>query len=321
MKLVRRALLGAMLAALATPALADTHWPDKTVRVIVPSSPGGGTDIYARLLTQQLTNLLGQSFIVDNRPGASGLIGADAVARSAPDGYTILVASNSSITISPGLYNNLPFDADTAFTPIARGVMAPMVLVVNSQEPYQNLAELVQAGKDKPGELFYGSAGVASAPYLGVRMIDEITGTEFNHVPYKGVGPGIQDLVAGRLQFMMPDVAAVRPFISDGRLRPLAVNQRTELLPNTPTFEEQGVKGMDAVVSFSVLGPAGMPAPVVEKLSKAVNEAMRNPEMANRLNELVLVPVFDTPAEFNDSLNTERAMWAEFIKRNNITPD
>lgn len=321
MKFARRALLGAMLAALATPTLAADDWPNKPVRVIVPSSPGGGTDIYARLLTQQLGNLLGQTFVVDNRPGASGIIGADAVARSAPDGYTILVASNSSITISPGLYTNLPFDAAKDFTAIARGVMAPMVLAVNSNEPYQTLDQLLAAGKAKPDELFYGSAGVASAPYLGVRMLDEITGTKFNHVPYKGVGPGIQDLLAGRIQFMMPDVAAVRGFLADGRLRALAVNQRTDVLPNVKTFEELGVKGMDAVVSFSVLGPANLPAPIVEKLSKAVNDAMRDPETAKRLNELVLVPVFDTPAEFSQSLNQEREMWAAFIKRNNITPD
>lgn len=319
-KILRRVLLGSMLACLISPALAADDWPNKPVRVIVPSSPGGGTDLYARLLTQELSRILDQTFVVDNRPGASGLIGADAVAKAAPDGYTILVASNSSIGISPGLYNNLPFDADTAFTPIARGVMAPMVLVVNRDEPYQSLQELVDAGKSGK-DLFYGSAGVASAPYLGVRMIDESTGTDFIHVPYKGVGPGVQDLLAGRLQFMMPDVAAIQAFIADGRLRPLAVNQRTDVLPNVPTFKEAGVDGMDAVVSFSILGPAGMPPEAVSKLSQAVNEAMRQPALAQRLKELVLEPVFDTPEEFAASLDEERQMWADFIKRNNITPE
>ena len=321
MKPLAHLLAAGLLACLAVPASAADNWPSKSVRVIVPSSPGGGTDLYARLLTQQLADILGQPFVVDNRPGASGLIGADAVARSAPDGYTILVASNSSITISPGLYDNLSFDAAKDFTPIARGVMAPMVLVVNAQEPYQELEQLLQAGKDRPDELFYGSAGVASAPYLGVRMMEEGTEMRFNHVPYKGVGPGIQDLVAGRLQFMMPDLAAVRGFVADGRLRPLALNQSSELLPNVKTFKELGVDNMDAVVSFSVLGPAGMPPAIVDKLSAAVNEAMRQPAMAERLKELVLVPVFDTPAEFEQSLRAERELWADFIQRNNITPD
>src|SRR4051812_46453225 len=190
----RRLLALAALATVAVPAVvfAQDTWPSRPVRVVVPSSPGGGTDAFGRILAQALTEQTGQSFVVDNKPGASGNIGADLVAKSEPDGYTILVASNSSLGINPVLLKTMPFDIGRDLVPVTRGVMAPMVVVASPATGWKTLKDLVDAGKREPGKFFYGSAGVGSPVYMGVRMIEEVTGAKFTHVPYKGAAPAYQ---------------------------------------------------------------------------------------------------------------------------------
>jgi tripartite-type tricarboxylate transporter receptor subunit TctC len=313
----RRHVLAA-LAAAPFVARAQATWPTRPVRVIVPSSPGGGTDAFGRILAQALSEQTGQSFVVDNKPGASGNIGADLVAKAEPDGYTILVASNSSLGINPVLLKTMPFDIERDLAPVTRGVMAPMVVVVSPATGWKTMKDLVDAGKREPGKFFYGSAGVGSPVYVGVRMIEDATGAKFTHVPYKGVGPAYQDLLSGRLQFMFTDLASIAQHISAGKVIALAVNQKTPLLPNVPTLDEAGYPGVRAWTSFSVMAPAKVPPAIVKRLGDEVGKALRNPAVVQRLEQQALIPVHDTPQEFAADLRKEREHWGAFIRRNNI---
>lgn len=317
----RRAAVGALAATLLPAAWSQAAWPSRPVRIIVPSSPGGGTDAFGRLLAQALTEQTGQSFVVDNKPGASGNIGADLAAKAEPDGYTILVASNSSLGINPVLLKAMPFDVERDLVPVTRGVMAPMVVVVSPATGWKTLKDLVDAGKREPGKFFYGSAGVGSPVYVGVRMIEDATGAKFTHVPYKGVGPAYQDLLSGRLQFMFTDLASIDQHIKAGKVAALAVNQKTPLLPNVPTLADAGYPGVRAWTSFSVMAPAKVPPAVVKRLGEEVGKALRNPALVQRLEQQALIPVHDTPEEFAAELRKERQHWGEFIRRNNIQPD
>ena len=306
--------------AMAQPA-AGSDWPTRTVTLVVPSSPGGGTDAYGRLLAQVLTEQFKQTFVVENKPGASGAIGATAVAQALPDGYTLLVASNSSLGINPGLYKTLQYDVARDFAPVTRGVIAPMVIVVHPDTRLKTLAELMERGKREPNTLFYGTAGVGSPLYIGVRMFEEASGARFSHVPYKGVGPAYQDLLAGRLQFMLTDLASVRPFIDSGKLAALAITDKSPLLPAVPTFAQAGYGGIKAFTAFSVMAPAKVPPAVVQRLSAEIAKGLKLPVHAARLDQLALLPVFDTPAQFAASLKEEQQVWAAFIRQHGITPD
>ena len=310
-----------LLVAAASMAQAQVEWPARTVTVVVPSSPGGGTDAYGRLLAQALTEQLKQTFVVDNKPGASGAIGATLVAQAAPDGYTLLVASNSSLGINPVLFKNLQYDVARDFAPVTRGVIAPMVIVAHPDANVKTMAELIERGRREPAKLFYGTAGVGSPLYIGVRMIEEASGARFTHVPYKGVGPAYQDLLAGRLQFMLTDLASVRQHIDAGKLLALSVTNKTQLLPAVPTLAEAGVPGIKAFTAFSVLVPAKVPPAMVKRMAEEIAKAMKSPALAARLEQQALLPVFDTPEQFAASLKEEQQNWGAFIRAHNIQPD
>jgi tripartite-type tricarboxylate transporter receptor subunit TctC len=309
---MRRLLV--LLVLLAAPVLAQ-EWPSRPVTIVVPSSPGGGTDVYARLLAQALGDSLKQQFVVENRPGASGNIGAAAVAKAAPDGYTFLVSANPALSVNPSLYRDLPYDAERELAPVTRGVMATMVLVVNPAVKATTVSALLALARKQ--KLAYGSAGAGSPTFLGVRMLEEQTGAKFTHVPYKGVGAGYSDLLGGQIQFMFPDVASAIGHIRAGRLRAIAVNQATPLLPGVPTLAQAGFP-LDVFTSFSVVAPAGTPEPVLARLGAEIARAMRSGPVAEKLAAQALVPVFDTPAEFGASLESERDGWEAFIYRNKI---
>lgn len=315
--------LAVTVASASSTALAQVpaEWPLRPVTIVVPSSAGGGTDTYGRILAQALTEQLKQSFVVDNKPGASGAIGATVVAQAAADGYTLLVASNSSLGINPGLYKTLGYDVARDFAPVTRGVIAPMVFVAHPSARLSTLAELVERGKREPQALFYGSAGVGSPLYLGVRMLEESSGARFSHVPYKGAGPAYQDLLAGRLQFMLTDLASVRPYIDSGKVVALAITNKSALLPNVPTLAEAGFPDYKAFTAFSVMVPAKVPAPLVRRIAAEVARAMKNPATAARLEQQALLPVFDTPEQFAASLREEQQGWAGFIRQHNIKPE
>jgi tripartite-type tricarboxylate transporter receptor subunit TctC len=317
----RCSILVLAACTVSAPVRAQPAWPTRAVRVIVPSSAGGGTDVFGRILAQALSEQTGQSFVVDNKPGASGNIGADLAAKSEPDGYTVLVASNSSLGINPSLYRPMPFDIERDLVPVTRGVMAPMVVVSSPATGWKTLQDLVDAGRQQPGRFFYGSAGVGSPVYMGVRMIEEATGGKFTHVPYKGVAPAYQDLLSGRLQFMFTDLASIAQHIKAGKVIALAVNQRTPLLPNVPTLADAGYAQVHAWTSFSVMAPAKVPPAIVKRLADEAGKALRNPAVVQRLEQQALIPVLDTPEEFAAELRKEREHWGQFIRRNNVTPD
>jgi len=316
------ALVLALSAAAASAQDPSQGWPTKAVRIIVPSSPGGATDRYARLLAQGLSESLKHQFIVDNRPGASGNIGAEAAAKAAPDGYTILVASNAALAISPSLYRNLPYNVERDFAPVARGVMISLfVFVVHPLLQAKTLADLVAIGKREPGKVPYGSSGAAGPTYLGVRMFEEASGARFLHVPFKGLGQGMQSLMSGDIKFMLADVGAVLPHIRLGRLLALAVTERTASLPGTPTLAEAGYPNLKVFASFSVVVPSGTPQAIVQRLGAEVVKAMKSPPILEKLKAQDMIPVFDTPEAFAASLKKEREMWAAVIRRNAITTE
>ena len=296
-------------------------WPARPVRLVVPSSPGGGTDIYARLLAQALGEALKQQFIVENRPGASGNIGAEIAAKAAPDGYTILVSANPALVINPSLYKNLPYNVERDFTPVARGVINPLVFVTHPSVPVKTLPALVALARRAPGKVAYGSAGSGSTTNLGVKMLEEVAGARFVHVPYKGLGQAIHGLLRGDLAFMASDIVTALPHIRSARVVALAVTLQTPLLPGTPTLAEAGYPNIEAHASFMVAAPAGTPPAIVRRLSAEIIQVMKAPTIREKLDALALIPIFDTPDEFAVSLKKERARFAEIIRRNNIVAE
>ncbi len=310
-----------LFALHAVPAQAQETWPVRTVRLIVPSSPGGGTDLYARQLAQALSESLKQQFIVDNRPGASGNIGAEAAAKATPDGYTFLVSANPAISVNPSLYKNLAYSVERDLVPVARGVVAPLVVCVHPSVPARTLAELLALGKREPGKLSFGSAGTGSPTYLGIRMLEEVSGAKFLHVPFKGMGPVLPALLGGQVNFAFPDAAIAIPHIKAGKLIPLAIIEHAPQLPKVPTFAEAGFPGLEIYSSFSVAAPSGTPAAIVQRMSAEIVRAMKSPALAEKLEHETLIPVFDTPELFAAHLKKERAAWEAVIRRNSIVPD
>jgi tripartite-type tricarboxylate transporter receptor subunit TctC len=305
----------------AMPALAQDAWPTRTVRIVVPSSPGGGTDTYARLLGQGLAEALKQHFIVDNRPGASGNVGTEIAARAPADGYTFLVAASPALVINPFLYKKLPFNAERDFTPVTRGVTSPIIFTSHPSVPVKTFGALVALGRREAGKLAYGSSGPSGPGSLIVKMVEEASGARFLHVPYKGIGQAVQGLLRGDTAFMVSDIGSVLPHIRSGRAQPLAVTTKAPQLPAIPTLAASGYPKIEANVSFMVFAPAGTPAVIVQRFSTAIASIMKSSALREKLDGQALTPVFDTPDEFAASLRQERAMWAGVIRRNNITAD
>jgi tripartite-type tricarboxylate transporter receptor subunit TctC len=319
-----RRFVSALLLVLAAGAVAaqepDSAWPARPVRVVVPSSAGGGTDGYARLLAQGLADALKQRFVVDNRPGASGAVGAEIAARAAPDGYTFMVASGSALVINPSLQKNLPYDAERDFIPVARGVVSPNVWTVHPSLPARTVTALVALGKRERGKLNYGTAGPGSTGNIAVKMVEEATGARFVHVPYRGTGQAVPALLGGEIGFMVSEISGLLPHIRSGRVHAIVCSHRTTLLPDTPTLTEARYPN-DAYPTFSVLAPAGTPAAIVQRASAEIVKAMKSPALKEKLEARALIPVFDTPEEFALVMKKERARFAEIIRRNKISAE
>jgi len=311
-----------VLALLTLSALADAQgqWPVRPVKLIVPSSAGGGTDFYARLLAQALGDSLGQQFIVENQPGGSGNVGAAAAARAAPDGYTLLVSPDPALTVNQTLFKSLPYNPERDFVPVARGVTVPLVVCVQASLGIRTLAELVERGKREPRLLTYGSSGSGAPNALAVRIIEEASGARFLHVPYRGMGMALPALLAGQIDFLLPDVAIAGPHIKSGRIVALAVTHRTPQLPDVPAIADAGFAGFTMPSNFSIVAPTGTPRPIVERLNAEINKAMRT-TLAAKLESHAFIPQFDNPDEFAAALARDRAFWAEFIRRAGIEPD
>jgi len=309
--------LAASLAGALAPAgaPAQDRWPARPIRFVVPSSPSGGTDLYARLLAQALAEPLRQQIVVENRPGGGGNIGAVAVAKAQPDGYTFLVSGNPSLVINPVLYKDLPYDPERDFAPVARGVVNPLVLCVLPEVPARSVAELAALGRREPETLPFGSAGSTTATYFGVRLFEEVSGARFLHVPYKGAGQAYLGLFGGQVKFMLADMGSAIPHIRSGKLIPLAVTYPTKMLPGVPTMGESGYPDSDVNAVFSVVAPAATPAGVVLHMNAAIAAAMKTPWLAQKLEEATFIPVFETPEEFAATLRRDRAKWGAILRR------
>lgn len=316
-----RPLFGIAILGLAMLALAQEDWPNRPIKFVVPTPPGGGTDLYARALAPALSELLKQPAIVENRPGAGGNIGANAVAKAAPDGYSFLVSATGTMVVNPSLYRELPFDVERDFIPVARGVTGPFAFVSHLAFAAKNLNELVALARSRPGQVSFGSAGVGSVSYLAVRMLEEAAGVRFLHVPYKGLGQAYQDLLGGQLDFVYSDLGLALPHIQAGKMHPLAVTAKTKLIPQAQTLGDAGFKDVRADNFFSVYAPAGTPTSIIGRLNAAIGSAMRSPALAEKLEAQGWTPVFESPAQFAASVKRERDEWAAFIRRNGIKVD
>jgi tripartite-type tricarboxylate transporter receptor subunit TctC len=307
------AAFGAMVAA--SPALHAQDYPARPVRVVVPFSPGGAVDGPMRLIAQELSKKWGQQVIVENKPGAGATIGTEIVAKAAPDGYTLLLASQTN-AISATLYQKLSYDPVEDFAPVTLIGREPGVLVVNPALPVKTLPEFVAYVKANPGKVDYASSGNGSGQHLFMAMLASMTGMQMSHVPYKGSGQATTDLLAGQVMASIPGTAGMVGHIKAGKLRPLAVtgSTRSPQLPDVPTVAEQGVPGYEAYVWMGLLAPKGTPAPVIDKIYRDVKEALATSEAKSYMATAGIEIVGSTPAEFGAFFRHERAQWAKIIK-------
>lgn len=310
-----RALVLTALAAGIAPAVHAQSYPERPIKLVVPWPPGGATDALGRLLAQRLTERLGQTVIVDNKAGAGGNIGTAAFVREKADGYTLLMATSSTNAANPHLYSRLGFDAAKDFAPVAFVAEIPNILEVPKQSPFKSVADLVAAAKAEPGKLNYGSGGVGSSQHLAGAMFKYLTGADVLHIPYKGSGPAVSDLLAGQVDMMLDTGSLAQ--VQAGALRALAVasRQRLPALPDVPTFDEAGVPKMYASAWYGIVAPAGTPADVVQRLNKEVNAVTSTPEVKQRMESMgALVPAGQSPEEFSTFIQSEIARYAEIVK-------
>jgi tripartite-type tricarboxylate transporter receptor subunit TctC len=291
------------------------NYPNRPVHLVVPNPAGGGTDAYARILAKGLEQTLGQPVIVENRPGQGTSIGGAAVSRAAPDGYTLLLATSSTLAINVSLYKKLPYDPLKDFTPISLVAAVPFVVVVHPSLQVASLEELIALAKRKPGELSYASAGVGSVHHIFAEKLKALAGIDIKHVPYRGGGPALIDVVAGHVPIMFADAGQATPYIKAGHLKALGVTvgTRLETLPDVPTLNEAGAPGYDASDWQCVVGPAGLPAPIVAKLNTAIGEVVAAPETKAFLLARGMQGLTSTPTELESYVRKEIPRWAEVV--------
>ncbi|QIL84010.1 tripartite tricarboxylate transporter substrate binding protein [Diaphorobacter sp. HDW4A] len=311
----------------ASAAFADTAtdaWPSKPVRLVVPFPASGATDLISRVIAQRVSQDLSQQFVVDNKPGAGGTIGAAEAVKAAPDGATLLFTTSSTHAISPHLMSRLSYHVEQDFTPIAHVADAASVLLVTPSLPVKNVQELIAYAKANPGKLNYASSGNGTIVHLNALEFAARSGVKLTHVPYKGTAQSITDLAAGQVHLLFDSIPTGMPHVTSGRLKALAVTslQRSSLAPDLPTIAESGLPGYSSVTWFGVYGPAGMKPELVAKINAAFNKAIQNPEVASALAKLGAEPAkAGTPAQFQSMVKADSARWAKVIKDNHITLD
>ncbi len=317
-------LLAVALSALSpVSALAQAAWPTRPVTLVVPFPPGGGTDTGARLVAQRLSQRWGQTVLIENKGGAAGQIGADFVSKAKPDGYTLLMGNIGTQSINPSLYAKLPYDPNKAFAPISLVAELPLAMMVNPTVAAKSPKEFVALAKSQPGKLNYSSSGSGGAPHLAAEMFKDSTGTFILHIPYRGGGPAIADLLGGTVQLSFMTVLEAMGHIKAGKLRALAVtsSQRVSALPDVPTLSETVSPGFNSISWIGLLAPAGTPAAVVDKIAADVREVLDNPEVKGRVVDLGGIPRSTTPAEFAQLIESDRKRYAKIIKERGITVD
>jgi tripartite-type tricarboxylate transporter receptor subunit TctC len=318
MQHTRRSTL-AFVAALATAALAapaSAAFPDRPIKIIVGFPAGGPLDTHGRLLADKLQAALGQPIVIDYKAGAGGTVGADFVAKSPPDGYTLMLANTGVMVINPAIYPKLTYSTLKDFVPIARTAQQPLALIVNTSLPVNSVQELVAMAKKSPGKLNYGSAGNGGSSHLVPEMFKQATGTFIVHIPYRGSAPALTDLLAGQVQMMAESIPLASQYVKQGKLRALAITgrERNAALPGVPTFAEIGVKGMDVVGFYGVMAPAGTPKDVVAKLSEAFKQVLDNPELRKSMTAQGADPAYLNSEQFGAYLAAEMPVWAKAVK-------
>jgi len=311
-----RKALAALATLLACTSATAQEWPTKPVTVLVPFAAGGTVDIVARTVTQRLGAELGQTFVVDNRGGAGGTIATTALVRSTPDGHTLLF-HHLGLVFNAALYDKLSFDTQRDVVPVANIGATPNVLVVNNAVPVKTVGEFIAAAKAKPGSINYGSGGVGSAGHLPMELFQSMANIDLVHVPYKGSGPAISDLMGGQIQAMLLTIPAVMPFVSAGKLRAIATSgkRRSPALPDLPTLDEAGLSGFEYSPWYGVFAPAGTPAPVIAKIHAAINKVLAEPEIREKLGRQGLEVQPMTRAEFAATIQSDLPKWAKVIKQ------
>jgi tripartite-type tricarboxylate transporter receptor subunit TctC len=315
MRILRRAALGALALLLAGGAWAQAY-PTKSIRLVVPFPAAGTTDILAREVAQRLSVSFGQSVVVDNRPGAAGNIGSDMVAKSAPDGYTLLMGTVGTHAINPSLYAKMPYNHVKDFVPIVLVAGVPNVLEVTPSLPVNSVADLIKLAKEKPGQLNFASSGSGTSIHLSGELFKTMTGVDMMHVPYKGSAPALTDLMGGQVQLMFDNLPSSLAQIKAGKLRAIAVTsaQRSPALPNIPTIAESGLPGFEASSWFGLLAPAGTPPAIVARVNADVNEWLQTAEAKEKLLAQGAIPAGGTPEQFAAHIRVETEKWAKVVK-------
>jgi tripartite-type tricarboxylate transporter receptor subunit TctC len=304
------------------PALAQQTYPNKPVRVIAASSPGSAVDIVARIIAPKLSERLGQQVVIDNRAGAGGNLGAEIAAKAAPDGYNLFMGTPAQ-TINPGLYRALNYDLVRDFAPVSLVTTGHYSIVVHPSLPVKSVRELIALARAKPGQLLYASAGNGNATHLAAALFSSLTHVDMVHVPYKGSGPALTDLIGGQVQLMFSNLTASLPYVKSGRLRALAVTgeKRSPAAPELPTVMEAGVPGYVVISWFGVMAPTGTPREIVMRLNGDIAQVMRSPDIRERLATDGAEPTFSTPEKFGDFIKIEIAQWTKVIRDAKINPE
>ncbi len=319
MNLRRRAAL-ALIASL--PAAALAAYPDKPVHLVVPFPPGGSTDLVARIVAQEMSKTLGETIVVDNKAGAGSVVGSEAVARAAPDGYTLLVAGSTNLYM-PYLYKDLRFKPVEAFDGIGLLADIPNLVAVGASTPYKSVSDLVQAAKARPGDIAYASAGVGTPAHLVCALMAERSGVKMNHIPYKGNAPAVTDLMGGQVPAMCNNLAGTLPYMKgESRIRILAVTgtKRSPAAPNVPTFAEAGIPGLESGIFMAMVAPAGTPQPIIAKLSDALQKALKTQAVQERFATLGAEPLTGTPEAYRERVKKETATWTPVLESLDLKP-
>ena len=321
MRSIKAAFAALAALFLAATAQAEDEYPNRPVKIIVPFAPGGSTDVVARILAEKLATELKQSFIVDNRAGASGNIGADVVAKSSPDGYTLLMGTTGVLSINGHLYKNLSYDPERDFAPVSYTSLITNILIVNPDVPASTVPELVRLAKNKPGSLTFASSGAGSSTHLSGELFKSLTGTDILHVPYRGSSQALLDLMAGQVTMLFDNAPSAIPFIQQGKLRAIAVTSTRRLpnLPDVPTIEESGVPGYESLSWSGIVAPAATPKPVINKLNAAIERVLRMEEVKQKFAALGVEPVGGPPEAFARHVRAESNKWGKLIRAANIT--
>ena len=315
---IRCALAAAMLCG--APFAAAQWTPKMPIRVVVPFAPGGPTDITARHLAKKLTELLGQPVVVDNRAGANGMIGAELVAKAKPDGYTLLMPTSSTMAINPAVYAKMPYDPIKDFAPVTPVVGAPVMMVVTPSFPAKTVKELIAIAKARPGEVVFASSGAGSNLHLALELFRDQAGIKITHVPYKGAGPAVTDVIGGQAQGMFADLPVLTPFIKAGRLRAMAVAgaERTAMFPQVPALKELGFPRFNARQWYGMFAPAGTPREIVMKLNETIRQAVASPDVKDRYAEIGADVFVSSPEEFAVFIKSEIERWHDIVKKYGI---